>query len=88
MVFTRRFGQTSRRSLLQHESVYVWGEWRTCRTEHVFDAHRGGQCAADSPDPSSVELNHRALSGQELAESNKFNQNGTNSKGKLFIPAL
>lgn len=39
-------------------------------------------------DPSGVELKHRELFGQELAESNKLNKNGTNSKGKLFIPAL
>lgn len=44
--------------------------------------------AADSLDPSGVELKQRELSGQELAESNKLNENGTNSKGKLFIPAL
>lgn len=38
--------------------------------------------------PLGVELKQRELSGQELAESNKLNENGTNSKGKLFIPAL
>lgn len=37
---------------------------------------------------SSTELTQTELSGQELAESNKLNTNGTNSKGKLFIPAL
>lgn len=46
-------------------------------------------CDTSSVDPSAQSRNtNRVLSGQELAEGNKLNEDGTNSKGKLFVPAL
>lgn len=51
-------------------------------------AHTDGVSVLQTPTLRRRAETHRELSGQELAESNKLNENGTKSKGKLFIPAL